>query len=396
MFLIKLFNIFKGYVIIKIYGVFSERFLNICTFRNIKIWNVRRLSKNEMTACVCAEDFKKLKPAAKKSMCSVHIVGRHGLPFFLQRHRKRKALAIGAAVILVLGFVSTRFIWMTKITGNSIIPTERLTAELEKYGVKSGAPISKIDIGIIRNRLVTDIPEISWAEFNIKGTTAVLEIKERRQIPEKFDRNAPCSLAASNDGVIVRADVTEGEKLVLPGDVVTKGQLLVSGLVKSENTSRYVHSDGEITARTWHEKTVDLPLYKEIKTPTGAHKSKHSLSIFNFYIKFYLNDRISYKNYDRISYVKNFSLFGGYALPVAFHYDNYTEQNVRKAEMTPNEAVLSVQKELDAETKNAEIVKKSHKISGNKLTVTYECIENIAEKVGFEFDSRENNQSTEH
>ena len=170
----------------------------------------------------------------------------------------------------------------------------------------------------------------------------------------------------------------------------------MSGLVKSENTSRYVHSDGEITARTWHEKTVDLPLYKEIKTPTGAHKSKHSLSIFNFYIKFYLNDRISYKNYDRISYVKNFTLGGGYALPVAFHYDNYTEQNVKKAEMTSNEAVLSVQKELDAETKNAEIVKKSHKISGNKLTVTYECIENIAEKVGFEFDDGENNQSTEH
>ena len=78
-------------------------------------------------------------------------------------------------------------------------------------------------------------------------------------------------------------------------------------------------------------------------------------------------------------------------MPVSFHYDNYVEQSVKKTEMTLQEAVLQIQAEMDKNLEGTEIISRKHSVSGGKLTVTYECLENISEKVGFEFDNGENN-----
>ncbi len=384
MFLIKLLNILRGYVIVSVKGVFLERFLNICTHRSIALWNIKRSGKNQMLACISISDFKRIRGVAQKSFCRVHIVKRVGVPFFLNRHKKRKALLIGASIVLLMIFNLSRYIWVIDVSGNSVIATELIVKELAASGVKYGVNSKSIDVDYVQNTIIEKVPELSWIGIDIKGTTALVEVKERNVLPDAFPKNEPCSIVAAYAGVIERADVKEGERLVKPGDVVTKGQILVSGILEGDLSGiRYVHSEGEIIARTWHEKTVDLPLFKEIKTPTGKEKSKHTLKILDFYVKLYLDDRISFENYERISSVKKLSLGNGFALPISFHYDNYVEQSVTKVKMTEKEAVEFVYSQMNDEFCDSEIIGRKYKINGNKLTVTFECLENIIQKVGF-------------
>ncbi|MBO7209320.1 MAG: sporulation protein YqfD [Clostridia bacterium] len=384
MFLIKLFNILKGYVIITVTGLFTERFINLCTRRSISIWNTKKINKNQLSACVDVDDFKRLRPVAKKSYCKVHITRKAGLPFFLYRYKKRKVLLASAFISFVLLLVLTRFVWVINITGNEIISTDQMMEGLSKAGVKTGVFAKSIDKSYVRNILMTDIPELSWVGINVKGTTVEIDVKERTKLPPAFPKDSPCSIVAKNSGVIVRSDITEGDELIKPGDVVSKGQILVSGVLEGELSGiRYVHSDGVIIARTWHQKTVQLPMYKEIRTPTGREKSKNKLKIHNFDINFYIKDSISYENYDKITEEKKFSLGDNFVLPVSIQYNKYVEQTVTTVEMSKEEVLSKTIAQMDEELKGIEVVSKKHVFENGKLTVTYECLENIIEKVGF-------------
>lgn len=384
MFLIKLFNILKGYVIIVVSGLFTERFMNLCSRRGICLWNIKRAEKNNITACVDVSDFKKLRPIVKKSNCKVHIIKKVGVPFFLYKHKRRKVLLFGIILSVVLLFVVTRFVWVIDIKGNELISREEMITQLEVAGVKTGVYTKGIDKYYVQNTLMTNIPELSWVGVNINGTTVQIEVKERAQLPPAFPKDSPCSIVAKMSGVIVRSDITEGDELIKPGDVVTKGQILVSGILEGELSGiRHVHADGVIIARTWHEKSFQLPMYKEIRTPTGKIKNKNRLKIHNLNINFYIKDSIAYENYDKISSEKKLSLGDDFVLPISMEYNQYVEQNVKTVEMSEEEVLKKTMAQMDEELKGIEIVSKSHKFENGRLTITYECLENIIEKVGF-------------
>jgi similar to stage IV sporulation protein len=216
--------------------------------------------------------------------------------------------------------------------------------------------------------------------------------------PEILPKDSPCNIIAKSDGVIEVIDAVNGERLVSIGDVVTKGQLLISGAIDSKMDAgvRYVHADGEVLATTWHEITVEIPKYEEIRTRTGKSKSKHMLKVFNFYVNFFLNDRISYDNYDRISYVKKLSIGKNIVLPFSFHYDNYFEVSITQNERDINEAIALAENEAFEHVKGIQI-KTSHKeiIQENKLKVTYECLEIIAEKKAIlKEDTKDNGENS--
>jgi len=381
LFLIKLLNIIKGYVVILIEGFFLERFLNICTRRGIHLWNVRRIDNTKMRANISIQAFKMLPPIVKKSRCTVQIYSRKGVPFFVHKHRKRKAFLFGIIISIILIYSMTLFIWTVDIQGNEKMTEAQIALALQNAGLKTGMWKNNIDTRYIQNVVMTDQPDIGWIGININGTKAEVEVKERTPKPYILPKNQPCSIVATIGGVIETINTKDGHQLVKKGDVVREGQLLVSGALDSKIEGiRYVHSEAEVFARTWHEKTVNLPQLEEVKTRTGRSKSKHSIKIFDFYIKFFINDRIYYTNYDRISYVKKLSLGKDNILPISFHYDNYYEQSVTENELTNEQAIEKHKKEMDSEFKDIQIVNKQELIHDNKLTITYECIQSIAKQ----------------
>ena len=84
----------KGYVRIRITGYSPERFLNACRYKNIYIWDLKRVCGSyEMNLTI--DGFRRLKEIVRKTGTKVCIIRRSGLPFLLHRYRKRHILLSG-------------------------------------------------------------------------------------------------------------------------------------------------------------------------------------------------------------------------------------------------------------------------------------------------------------
>lgn len=79
--LLWLFRSIKGYVRICLKDGSPERFLNLCSARGFKIWNIVCRDKGEYEAYMTVADVRRVKPLVRKSGVRLRITGRFGFPF---------------------------------------------------------------------------------------------------------------------------------------------------------------------------------------------------------------------------------------------------------------------------------------------------------------------------
>lgn len=374
----KLTNYIKGYISIIIEGLFPERFINLCTKNKINLWNIRRKNKTALMADVGIDDFKKLRKITKNSKCKVHIIKKYGMRFFIHRHRRRKALVAGFAIFFTLLWGMTQFVWIIEITGNEKIADKTILEYAEKGGLKTGMIAATLNSKAVQSYMMTNMEDISFVTVNRVGTTVNIDIREREEKREHFDKNIPSNIVATQSGVIESVLVQSGTAAVKRGDIVYKGQLLVSGA--ADNTYlgiKYSNSDAEIKARVWHEKTVNLPYYIEEKVPTGDINNKRRIKIFDFSVNLYIKDKILFEKYDTLSYTNYISLGKGKVLPIGIETVGYKEYELKRTKLTEEQTKDILLAELNELYKNSEIISRTFKTKDNKMTVTFECIEEI-------------------
>lgn len=390
MLLMRLWNYLRGYVIIVVEGYFLEKFINICTHRQIYLWDVR-VSKNcSMTLKVSIKGFKRMRPVARKTKCRVRIKCRVGVPFIINRYRKRKALFIGALIFIGMVYTLTSFIWTVEVTGNMNIPTEVILSKLAECGVKPG----RLKYGLNIDRIVSDIvistDEIGWMGLSLSGTKAKVEIVERVKPPEIIDRDTPCDIIAEKDGVIKTLIVENGSPAVKVGDTVKQGQLLVSGTIKGKyegQQPRMVHSMATVTARTWYE--INREVKQEVTKRVRTGKKKSSIAFIVVGSRFeppFMKARVS-GAFEKEEKVYGISLGKSSEILFGIVRDTYHEIRDEQVRLTPEEAkkntadealkILTGQIPLDAkiETRNVNFIDKNDgTIVAN---VIIECIEDI-------------------
>ncbi len=387
MLLIKLYNFFRGYLVIEIRGLFQERFFNICMRRSIYLWNVRRVGLLKTSACVGIKQFLQLREIAYKSKCYPHIVAKRGFPFTLRKYRTRYAFALG--LLLCMGFIyyMTTFLWSVEINAPVAFDKAQLLQDLQEAGLKVGMPLSKVDTYVIETRLLLVNKNISFATVNMKGTVAYIDILQAAPIPDIVPKDKPCDIVASRYGVIKRINAKKGEQIVEHNDVVSEGQLLVSGTEATPKGIINVHAQAEVIATTWHEKTVQVETETIIRQLTGEKELKFELNLLNTKIKLYLDDSVPYKLYDTIEDEQKL-VIGTVTLPLSITKKAHYEATQKKRKFTEEEAIKraleKLYDELDRETEDALSVTKSHsvdKLDGSIfITATYECEEDIAVK----------------
>ena len=371
-------NYIKGYLAITIEGTFPERFINLCAKNNIELWNIRRLSKNSLTACIRTSGFKKIRKYCKKTKCKVHITKKCGLRFLIYRYRKRKALFAGFAIFFIILWALTKFVWVIEISGNEKLADSFIIEQAKKAGLYQGMPTSAVNIRNIQHHILTNVDDIVFVTINKKGTTVYIDIREREEKRQHFDKNTPTNIIAKESGVIESVLVQSGTASVKKGDIVCKGQLLVSGASDNKFYGiKYSNSDAAIKARVWHEETVNLPYYKEHKTPTGKQQNKNKILFFNFSINLFLKNKILFENYDILSYTNYISLGGEKKLPIGIETNCYKEYIIKRTKLSTQQTKDYIVSQMNDKYKDSEIVSRSFEIKNNKLTVTFECIEEI-------------------
>lgn len=347
----KFFKFLYGYVIIEICGKGAERFLNICLRRGIPVWDAVP-TENGVRASVARRDFKLLREVSRKCRVQTKIREKHGFLHMVRLYRHRKALLAAVIVCAALCVLSTRFIWLVEINGVENSDIAGITETLEKMGVRSGALKSRIPDGMdLKRAIISDNEHIAWAWVYIEGAKARVEIYEQIIPPVIIDKDKPCDIVAACDGSITRMIVKNGAEILSEGDVVSAGEVIVSGKVPTYKEGQneeyiYVHSMAEVNAYTSHKRTDDYKLYYESRTPTGKRRKRRSIEIFGKLYTLPMRN-VPYENYDVSEKRSELHIpFFGYS-GIALDTVSYDEVTVNQEPISVETAVEFAKNDLE-------------------------------------------------
>ena len=385
-----LINRSRGQVRLRVTCPYPERVLNLCSARNLAFWDLEWEGENQFTCRVSRKDFHILRQSGERLDCELQVLRREGAPYALGRLRRRQALAAGILLWGVWLVLSSVLIWDIRVSGNETVPKEEILRSLEKNGVRRGAWGLSVNGEDIRNHMLLDIPELSWAAVNVSGCRAEVQVRERRPAPALLDRKTPCNIVARRDGLVLDILALGGVPQVLRGMSVAEGQLLISG-VEDTGTfgTRFTAGLGRVEGRTWYTLTANVSLTGQVKRYTGAEKHLHSLIFGSRRIKFFANSSIDGAQCDKITTRTPVSVLGA-ALPITWETETVRFYETEAAALSQQERQAAVGAALEAYLHSivdpyGEVTasQTASRLRGDVLTVTLtaECREEIGETV---------------
>ena len=386
MFIVKGLRFLRGYLLVEGSGGYIERMLNLISQKNISCWNIH-IHQYQISCMVFAKDYRRITKFAKKTGVRIRIKEKYGVPFLLKKRRKRIGLFIGIIIFLTFLFGMQNFVWSIDIVGNDQISTQRIINVLENHGIRMGAFLPVLDLQKIQNEVTIELGNVSWLTINNLGSCISVELKENTTGKE-ISSDAPTNIVATKPGYIQRIEVYSGQKVVSPGDVVAKGDLLVSGIrdIPEKEHGIYEHSEAKIFAQTVTNETFLCPKQKDSKQYTGTQIVRNYLSFGDFKFPLFIaGGDFSPERYDATTEYQPFHFFG-VKLPFGTYQIKYNEYTVNTVTYDSDSAKVKLDRLLqnylktrmkDAEILNTEVM---YGEDGEQYTLKVEitAIEDIA------------------
>lgn len=380
MFVVRLMRWVRGYVLFTVTGAFGERFLNLVARARVAIWDITRKGE-EMTACVLARDYKRLRPCVRRTGVRLRVTQRHGLPFYTRRYDKRAGLVLGIVIFFTFIIVMSQFVWSVEISGNREVSEFEITQALRDEGICPGALKKDVDVRAAKQNILLKLTKLSWITINIMGTNAQVEVRERAPQPQMVPVDRPGNVIAAKSGQIIRMEVYGGQAMVKKGDSVKEGDLLVSGVVQGKTGLNLLsHSSAKIIAQIQEQMVYDIPGSVEIGRETGNQRTKRFLSLLGAEIPVWFCGPIHF-DYRLTTQTTQLSLFGA-KLPVYYKQEVHREL-VRVTRDVSAEEARAAAEHLIAEyevkvLKAEEVISREFSVeqSGSDYRVTVKLVAN--------------------
>ena len=387
-------NQLRGQVRVRVETSFPERVLNLCGARNLAFWDLEWESTTVFFCTLSRRDLRRLRRAVRHLDCDLQVVGKWGMPFFLGRVRKRHAMAAGLFLCGAALFFGSFFIWDITVEGNNTVSREEILRSLQTHGVGLGTFGYSLNSADLRNRVLLDIPELSWISVNVSGCRAYVQVRERIPAPELVDKREPLNIVARRSGLVRKAQALGGVACVLPGTSVEEGQLLISGVAESKSGGvRFMQGRGRVYARTWYELSVRVPLAAEEKAGEGKTATRVALDVGKRRIKIYGKGSMLGASCDKITTNHPLTLPFGLRLPVTLVVETTSSWDTQTAERSAAQARAEGEAQLlrqldDMLTEGGQVTSTHFSAArqGDTLLVTLnaECAEQIGVSVAVE------------
>lgn len=283
-----------GMAVVEISGGKVETIINLMASRGVLVQHVQK--RNGCAVLHLRRSaLESVQALAEERGFSVRIVREYGAPMVKRSLRRHMALAAGLILTVALLYAGSSFVWMVEVEGNEKIDTEQILRAARSAGFYEGVFRGRFQRLEVERALLQKIPELAYAEIQLDGIRAQIQVVEK-VMAAKGDIQGPCDIIARCDGVIEEMMVQEGQALVKKGDAVTKGQLLISGLLppkeryggeemEAEETEtemparkkpepKLVRARGIIQARVWYEGYGECPVWKEERVVSGEETSR--------------------------------------------------------------------------------------------------------------------------
>ena len=342
-----LFRYLKGYVKIRITGYSPERFLNMCCFHGIRIWELKSVG-NAYEMYISLAGFRKLRPFARKTHMRIYVTQRNGFPFFVQSYRHRGALFAGILLSILLIWGYSLFIWDIHFEGNDKWTDEALTEFLKTKEVSPGMRKKKVDCPGIVKAIRKEYNDIVWVSASINGSRLKIQIKENEDTFQEEVQGTeevsekPTDLIAEEDGVITGIITRSGVPQVHIGDSVKKGDLLVLGRIDVTDDGgevtgyQYCHSDADIYADTKLPYQDSIPLSYEKKSYNGKSRYQFYMKIGNWEIQAGILKN-QFRHSEKSSLEHQWKLGENFYLPVVTGWRKITAYSVKEEKYSRKE-----------------------------------------------------------
>lgn len=367
------FSYIKGYVRIKLTGIAPERFLNLCHNRGYRIWNIQ-CEKGCYTCCMLLPELWQIRPLARKTCTRVRIASRHGLPFRLKRHWKRKGAILGITLFFALLYLMSDYLWAIDIEGNTRYTDDTLLQFIYSTGITHGMKHDAIACEELEKAIRSQYNDITWVSARIDGTRLVVQVKENdTSLSEVVKDDTPADLVSDAEGIVRSIITRAGTPVARVGDEIHQGDVLISGLITIYNDYgepafwHQTRADGDIILEysTYYEKEIPRTYsrrvyYQESSRPFVVFGSWHiqGLPFFS------AGDR----SYDRVEESHQLCIYDNFYLPVYFgtisrRYYQMEEVRYTDEELT-RKAEYAIQRDMtDLENLGVEIIQ-------NNVTIT--------------------------
>ena len=392
--LLRLVNALRGSVRLEVEGAFPERFLNLCAQRGILFWNVEWMETTRLRLTVTRRGSRQAAALGERTLCTVTPAGRKGMPYFLARFRKRYAFWVGMGLSMAAVCVLSSFVLTIEVKGNTTVPTAQILTELRRQGLGIGTFGPGLDERTVGNKVLLQLPQLSWLSINLYGTRAEVLVREAVEAPELVDAQEYGDVVARASGIVTRVEALTGEAVVKVGDTVLEGDTLISGTVHLEGPAYsdtpeigqiQVRASGRVYARTWRTMAAQLPLEAQVKRYTGEETSLWSVTALGRRADFFGKGGISFDRYDKISRTWTLTLPGGEEMPLAVQRETCRAYELETLAVEPDaaEAMLKerLMEALEEAVGEGEIVSTEFAVEteNGMLTVTLqaECREEI-------------------
>lgn len=368
----------RGYLRIRVSGFSPERFMNLCSNKDILLWDIVQ-EKDTYVMCISLRSFYKLRAIARKTRTKVAILERYGLPFFMSRMRSRKMFVAGLILAVGFWYVSGWFVWSIDISGNCNITADQLDTFLNEHNIHEGMRKNDLDIGELEKEIRRNFSIVTWTSARLDGTRLLISIKENDSSASE-DNNTDkhtdgTDLVSEFDGTIVAIVVRKGVPKVKIGDTVEKGCVLVDGKVPVYNDDatlrEYILTDADadiiIEHITGYKETLSFDHIE--REYTGREKKQSFLRIGDgFESKIPVNK--PYLVYDRVMRQSRPMIFDKLNIPIycgSYTYREYQnvehEYTLEEAESILNEKLSLFIQSLDE--KGVQIIEKNVKLDTN-------------------------------
>ncbi len=302
---------------------------------------------------------------------------------------RRPGLVVGAVIFFAINFISSHVVWNINVSGNEEMADNTVVEILDENGFSFGTFIPSVDFDVLHARIMAEHPEVAWISVNVSGTVAEVQMRETKfDGREKIEKGVFSNVTAAEDGRLVELRIDGGYPVKAIGDVVRKGQLLVSGVVPlRDGGTRFSYPAGEVLAEVERSVTVRAELLTDRKMYTGREYTDYSVKFFKKKVNLFSNGGKEYDSYDKIESEQRICLFGSVPLPVWIEKNRRTEYVRVRTERTYREALDEALSELRYETElligDGELLRKTTEISADSDGVSLTCrvlvLDNIAE-----------------
>lgn len=278
-----------GWLILKVTGVKTGRFLSLCMNHGIEVWSVEEKDSGCLQLSMFLYDVPKLKKLRAKSAVHIRFVERHGLIFQMRKHSNWPCVVVVIAVLVFLCVQYRSHIWYVKVDGNSFLSDETCEQLLRQAGFYPGIRKRNLDCKSLCSMFLQQSGEISWASVSKEGQTLYLDIRENLDadsdfgmVPEESE-DYMYSLVADQNATISSIITRNGTPNVKVGDEVLVGDVLIYGreaiLDDSGEIADYLYlcADGDVEGFVSYDWDEPLSSFREERTDTG-----------NFYTRFFV------------------------------------------------------------------------------------------------------------